>query len=156
MYKPIKKPRWFKFGDADMTQGGGFYSLEEWKNGFVEIIRVTPCADAGGPSNQFWIELGSVYTERSKEEIQRALCCCGLDDKEVWKQYTRAERRHLIVEAILAYYGMESPSRWTVQIGAKVDPFWNDRGGFDPINNIDEVLRGNCSLEKYVYEKRNS
>ncbi|AJD82981.1 hypothetical protein PJWF_00088 [Achromobacter phage JWF] len=148
MYQPTKTFRAHRFGDVDMTQGGGFYDFEGWPH-YVSIIRVTPCSDAGGPDNQFWVERGTLFMERGPDELKRARECFGLDEEE-FKKLTPASRRHAMAQAVLAYYGMECAERWTVQIGAKAEPCSTM---FDPITP-EETLRGNRSLEKYIYENR--
>ena len=150
MILTLKTFRWHRFGDVDMTQGGGFYCFDNWPYS-VNIIRVTPCSDAGGPDNQFWVESGSIFMERGPHELRSARECIGLDD-DAWNKLTRAQRRHALTEAALAYYGIESSSaKWTVQIGAKPDP--NHSSSFTPLIP-DYVLRANRSLEKYIYENR--
>jgi len=148
MYKPAKRFRWHRFGDLSMENGGGFYSFEGWPH-YVDVIRVTPCSDAGGPDNQFWLERGTIFMGRKPEELKNARSIFGMDEDD-YKKLSRATKRHFMAEAVLAAHGMDRDAHWTVQIGAEAD---NHQPGFDPIT-IDEVLRGNCSLEKYVYEKR--
>lgn len=149
MYQPVKTFRWFRFGDLNMENGGGFYSFEGWPH-YIDIIRVTPCSDAGGPDNQFWIERGSLFMERSKEDFERALAMIGMDDADEWRRLSRATKRHAKTQAVLGYYGMDRDSHWTIQIGAKAEPCSSSFTTLIP----DYVLRGNCSLENYIYENR--
>lgn len=145
----FKNYRWHRFGDINMEHGGGFYSFEGWPH-YVDIIRVTPCSDAGGPDNQFWVESGTLFMKRKRDELKRAREIFG-QDEEFYQKLTRAQKRHYMVEAILASYGLDNRIHWSVQIGQKPDP--NHSDSFTPLVP-DYVLRANRSLEKYIYECR--
>lgn len=71
--------RWFYSGDADIENGGFFYDLSNFDDlGYAQAVRVTPCSDAGGPDNVFWVEMLSVNTG-DKDAIRLAYSGVGDD-----------------------------------------------------------------------------
>jgi hypothetical protein len=52
----IKRKVWHYSGDVDIAYGGMFYSMDDIAQGYANAVRVTPCADAGGPDNMWWVE----------------------------------------------------------------------------------------------------
>ncbi len=154
-YRAIKRPFWHYTGDKSIEHGGTFYNLDNWRWGYVVAWRVTPCTDAGGPDNLFWIEELTVNIDTKGQKLEAALKCCGwLDDlqSEEYKKMTPDRRRHVIFEAFLSYGAYDIESTETVQIG-KRSPFFNyESRGFDMPKDIKQ-LRGNTSLRNYVRSK---
>jgi len=147
----MKKPRWHYHGDVSIEHGGMFYNLDNARYDYAEAWRVTPCSDAGGPDNQFWIEHLTVLIDEDRRA--QALACIGVTE-DYYRSLTRAMRMHLRVGAAVScghYDRVESPTSSgcrTVQVGP-ADPFFGRRAGWDPI--VCEVrLRGNASLRRYV------
>lgn len=136
----MAKHRWKYSGDVDLRQGGFFWREDDAED-YVLAVRVTPCSDADGPDNVFHIEDGSIYMPTDPARRKCALYCIGGD--------LATATRDEIVYAFMAYGGLDGRSQRVVRIGPP-DPFWNDRrgGGWNPAP--DEILRGNCSLERYV------
>jgi hypothetical protein len=132
--------RWHYSGDINLEYGGYFWK-EDGADDYVLAVRVTPCADAGGPSNMFWIEPGSIYLPADAEKRKRALDCCG------WIS-TDKPTRAMLVDAFLAYNGIDKDcyGQTTVSIGKPESgrSEWNDK--IVP----DVQLRGNASLKNYV------
>src|ERR1700685_3511801 len=59
--------RWHYMGDINLEYGGYFWR-EDGADDYVLCVRVTPCSDAGGPNNLFWIEQGSIYMDATKRQ----------------------------------------------------------------------------------------
>lgn len=69
--------RWHYFGDVRLTEGG-FYWREDGADDYVCAVDVTPCSNAGGPSNLFHIEAGSIFLPvNDPDRLASALACCG-------------------------------------------------------------------------------
>lgn len=132
-------------GDVNIEHGGYFYSLAGFKNGYVSALRVVPCSDAGGPDNCFWIEYLTVNLLADRR--QQALDCIGVD-ADAYKALSRSARRHVWIDASLAYGHYDQGYSEMIRIG-KPDPFYSGRESeFNP----NRVLRAGSSL--YNYAKR--
>ena len=130
--------KWKYSGDVNLTYGG-FYWRKDKGADYAEIVRITPCADAGGPDNLFEISSGSVYLPEGKATAD-ALACCGAED------FPPSDSRD--VESQVAYSGIDSDSSQIVRIGPPSE-FWADRGGaWNPAP--DTILRSNVNLANYV------
>lgn len=134
-------------GDLNIEHGGMFYSLQTWKNDYVNVLRVVPCSDAGGPDNCFWIEHLTVTIQNDATKRQSALDVIGVD-AEAFKKMKPAARRHALIEAHVSYGYYDTEQSTIVRIG-KPDTFYSGRDTFEPA----EVLRGNTSLERYAREQ---
>jgi hypothetical protein len=135
--------RWKYCGDINLEHGG-FYWKEDGASDYVLAVRVTPCSDAGGPDNMFWIEDGSIYLSDDPAQHKQALAYCGYDSQP--KPLTKVQRRAQLVESMLAYAGMDHDPSTIVSVG-KPEPGrceWNDK------TVPDVVLRANASLANYV------
>ena len=137
--------RWHYCGDVNLENGGYFWREPDdtGKADYVEAVEVTPCSDAGGPSNLFWITAGSIPLIADREKA--ALDCCGWADR--MPQATRAQRRFMQVDAHKCYSGVEADAygNRVVQLGARREPA-RDCELVDP----DTILRANASLKNYV------
>lgn len=132
-------------GDVNIEHGGYFYSLKDWRNGFISVVLVTPCSEASGPDNCFWVQRLTVNLD--PERRQSALDCIGVNAEEFGKM-ARAQRRHVWIDASIAYGHYDQDHSEIIRIG-KPDPFYNGReDGFSP----SVVLRAGSSL--YNYAKR--
>jgi hypothetical protein len=130
--------RWKYSGDINLEYGGLFWR-EDGADDYVLAVQVTPCSEAGGPDNLYWVEVGSIYLPEDEERRKRALDCIGAaSDKP-----KRAE----LVYAFLAYHGIEADcdGRHVVQIG-KPEKARNDFGTV----SVTDQLRGNASLKRFV------
>jgi len=112
--------KWQYCGDVDLMNGGYFWR-EDGADDYVLCVRVTACADAGGPGNMCWVEAGSIYLG------------------------TAAQRRAALIDAVLAHQGIDKDAGATVRVGP-VDPFYNGRERIEP----DTVLRSNASLKNWL------
>ena len=137
----MSKRKWNYNGDMNLEYGG-FYWKEDGADDYVLCVRVTPCSDAGGPNNQFWIESGSIYMPNDPEKRRRALSVCGYENEP-------NPSRGMLVDAFMAYQGVERDcmnGQTVVQIGAKADEPGHGWGEV----RVDQVIRGNAKLANYV------
>ena len=134
---------WHYNGDINLEHGG-FYWQEPDDTGtadHVYVVDVTPCSDAGGPDNLFYIEKGSIYIGTDSERIKSALACaCGDETPET---VSRGE----LVYALKAYGGIETDWSGAIQIGKAEEPTGRG-GGWSP--EPWRILRGNTKLHKFV------
>jgi hypothetical protein len=124
---------WNYSGDINLEYGGLFWR-EDGADDYVCAVEVTPCSEAGGPNNAWWVEEGTIYLPTDQDKRKRALDCIGANVETA----TRAE----LVEACRAYAGIERDRSVTLCIGKLED----SRERVSP----DVTLRGNASLERYV------
>lgn len=170
----VKRPFWHYSGDINIEHGGAFYNLATFEDGYVECWRLQPCSDAGGPDNCYWIEhltviihdgwkhalygVGETAAERrahrvlhnmpDAERTESALACIGYDTPEMvadWDKRTLAERKHIILEACLAYGHYDTNESVMVSVG-KPEFTRNREGDWKP----SAILRSNVNLRKYV------
>lgn len=172
-----KRRHWFYSGDVNIEHGGHFYNLDPFEDGWVDVVRLQPCSDAGGPDNCYWIEhlsviihepladvfagVGTTVSQRRAhrelhqlpiaERIESALACIGYDSPEMladWDKRTLAERRHIVVYAALSYGHYDQESSVMVSVG---EPEFtkNREGEWKP----ETVLRANTNLRKYMRGK---
>ena len=149
--------RAFYFGDVNIEYGGLFYEVANWvKEGYANAIRVTPCTDAGGPDNLFWVDeltvcrpsYNYITHESAEDRLQRAMDSCGPSVEE-YAKLTKAQKVHAEICACVGYGLYDQMGSEMVQIGAGRSPFFNYRGEWqDP--KPDRVLRGNTSLRRYA------
>lgn len=147
----VTKPRWKYSGDVNLQYGGVFWNPEGAQFDSVEAVRITPCSDAGGPDNIFWIERLSVNLPDDDHTIADVLSICGYSF-DGYKGYTKAERLSMLVDACIAYGKYDTQDGETVKIG-KDDPFFTDTRGEWKAFRVDTQLRGGSSLRNYVKRK---
>lgn len=90
-------------GDVNIEHGGTYYALDTFKYDYVDAVRVTPCSDAGGPDNVFWVETVTIILrDPDSEQAKRALDSCGpgLDE---YNKLSKSHRRHALTLALLSY-----------------------------------------------------
>ncbi len=144
--------RYHYSGDVSLRHGGYFYTAgpEERRYGYSSIVRITPCSDAGGPSNQFWVETLTVNMPDDKR-LAMALNFCGYS--EDWmKGLTEFQRFCRIVDACVAaghydpddLFSMVLPQSQIVQIGHDEISLGSDTF------NADTKLRANTSLRRWI------
>ncbi len=168
-YKPLKRKHWHYRGDVSIENGGVFYNLDGWKDGYAEAVRTFPWSDGGGPDNLFHIERLTVLLPLGKASLeeqakfQNALQCIGMFDKSTGAysdDYTKAsaaQRRHILVEACLSYgyydqhglHWLDQGSDEDIQIGPD---FNHDSGQFTPPKGI-KRLRAGTSLRSYIWRQ---
>jgi hypothetical protein len=138
--------RYFYTGDIHIENGGTFYSLENWKYDFVDFVRCQPCSDAGGPENEWRIEVGTVnIPDADSEHFAQARSCIGMS-REDFEAYTKAQQRHIMFDACLCYGLYDVTSIRRIRIGKKPEShprYWDER---EP----DDIYRGNSSLMRIV------
>ena len=130
--------RWKYSGDISLEHGGMFWR-EDGADDYVCAVEVTPCSDAGGPDNLFWVTVGSIYIPGDAAERKSALDCIGVDSDK--------PSRWELVEAFRAYHGIEADcyGSHVVQIG-KPQAASRDFGRVEATDQ----LRGNASLKRFV------
>lgn len=144
--------RWRYFGDVHLSEGGVFLRIEPdgLANNYADAVRVTPCSDAGGPDNMWWVEALTVLLPEQKDpDFARVLDSCGMTKVPGGSALQRA---YALAE-MCVQYGRYDPancfpnaSSETVQIGA-ISAFDKERK--EEIRAT-VVLHGNASLRKYV------
>lgn len=128
---------WHYVGDINLKHGG-YYWREDGFDDYVLAVQVTPCSDAGGPDNQWWIESGSIYMPADKRDSW--LDYIGVEPGKA----TRAD----YVQAALAYHGIEPDIRETVQIGKEQEA--TDSWQWGDTREPYTILHGNASLRRYI------
>lgn len=147
--------RWHYFGDIDLTEGG-FFWREDGADDYVLVVDVIPFSNAGGPSNLFHIEAGSIFLPvNDPDRLAPALACCGWSADDALTITGNGapdavngscEWRRRLVESCFAYQGIDGGTATVVQIGRDEGCFIRD--GWSP--NPDVILRGNAKLTNYV------
>ena len=149
--------RYTYVGDVNIEHGGYFVAVtrEEYAQGYANVVRVTPCSDAGAQDNCFWINELTVIIPKDAEKMAQTLRCVGwhIDEQgcivsesleEIAKPRT-AGFRAAVVDACVAYGAYDQDSSTCVSIG-KPDPDYRGREPVEP----DTVLRANTDLKRYV------
>lgn len=141
--------RWYYFGDVNPENGGMLIRLSEPEYGLADCVRITPCADAGGPANMFWIEALSVFgmdEPAKREEVSKA---CGW---ELNISTFPTEREHAALAEAFASHGFCDPANCyphaqseVVQIGPDDKAY----GGFEKITPT-RRLRANTNVMRYM------
>jgi hypothetical protein len=149
---------WKYRGDLNIEYGGYFYNDEgpDSMPDYIEMVRVTPASDGGGPDNLFLIEKGSVYIPVDRPAtLKSAADCCGwtydataatllVDGVEhafqspVWREW--------MLDALLSYHGQDGADSYVVRVG-KAD---KDARGFLADREPDFVLRSNVKLKRWI------
>ena len=135
----LNQAPWQYSGDLHIEEGGLFFR-EDDADDYVLAIRVTPCADAGGPSNLFHIETGSIYF--SPDRLESALDIIGVKPADA----TVVDK----AIAYCAYHGIDRDAyngERVVQIG---DAEEMEREGWNP--EPDDILPEGSKLADYVLD----
>lgn len=168
----MKRKMWHYRGDKNIEHGGVFYNLDSFEDGWVDVFRLQPCSDAGGPGNCYWYEVLSViihdgwraafwgvgdttaerrahrvlHNMESAERTESALQTCGWDTRlDEWDKLTLAQRKHVIVGACLAYGHYDQTSSTMISVGPP-EFTRNREGDWKP----EKQLRANVNLRKWV------
>lgn len=137
---------WHYTGDKDLREGGTFYALDTFKDGYCDAVRITHCSDAGGQSNAWCVEaLTVIIPDRDDDRFMRAFESMGVDIARL-TEITRATREHATF-CVMNAYGLYDPDDFpqVVQIGAVPD--------IHHLGDAEEptvTLRGNASLRRWV------
>jgi hypothetical protein len=131
--------RWHYSGDNNLENGGLFWR-EDGADDYVCAVQVTPCTDAGGPDNLFWIEVGSIYLPKDEAKRKSALSYIGSSPDSC----TREE----LVYAFQAYFGIERDC-WNGSNVVQIGKAQEGRREFGALE-VTHKLRGNASLERFV------
>ena len=152
-------PRWDYSGDVNLECGGTFFRQgADWQRyGYVDAVRVTPCSDAGGQDNAFWVERLTINRPDSMAEIRDVLSIYSYtiegesgDIVEPHSGETIAIANspafdRVLIEACLSYGRYDKDYGETIQIGKRADEYHSG-----DVVKPDLILRGNCKLENYV------
>jgi hypothetical protein len=131
---------WRYSGDVDLRHGGSFYKND--LGHLVGCVRVIPESDMGGPDNIFRIEVGDIFIPEQADRRKSALEFIGAD--------LESPARVDLIHAFGAYEGIEIDSWSYVQIGFRVDEFWQGEGRGYVLPKIDHKLRSNANLRNFV------
>lgn len=147
---------WFYTGDRNLAEGGAYIRMtpEERKAGYANCVRVTPCADAGGQSNAWWVEALVIILPRDDGELKRVLDVHGITPDDLPKGV--GLRAKMLAEMSL-HYGLYDPATCyryregfgqceVVQIGQDE----NGRGDVEPTVRLPAYR----SLRRYVADFR--
>jgi hypothetical protein len=129
---------WTYVGDRNVRHGGFWWAARPGDGEVVDVLRVSPHADAGGPDNVFGIQIGEVSITPGR----------GLDDARAFAGLTGGDVSvGDDVAAVLGFSGFGNiDSDWSVRIGPE-DPLWSGRDGHP---EVDVVLRDGTSLRKWL------
>lgn len=138
---------WKYQGDVNLEHGGYFFRVgkDESRYQYSSVVRVTPCSDADGPDNLFWVETLTVNLPDKELRAKNGMLSCVGMDEETLASLTPAKRFAELVYASLAYGCYDQESNKTVQIGPK-DEFYS---GHEEIP-VDVQLRAGSSLHNWV------
>ena len=139
--------KWYYSGDINLEYGGLFYRLDNIKWGYADALRVTPCSDAGGQDNAYWIEELTVNLPDDKRHPERRediLASCGIDTLPKGRAGL-----HMLVDACVGYGSYDIEQSDVVQIGKAPDVV----GTRCDIVRPTVILRGNASLRRYVRKR---
>lgn len=135
----MARTKWFYFGDTNIEYGGFYYNLDNVQYNFVDAVEVTPCSDAGGQDNAYWIERITINLPTDEAQKKRVLASCDIEKLEDGKAGL-----HQLIHACHSYGMYDKDEGEVLQIGKKTGS-----GGWDTINP-DKVVRSNVDLAKYV------
>lgn len=147
--------RWHYSGDINLEYGGVFIDMSDWTNDYATAIRVQPCSDAGLQDNAWWIEELTIIKPRTEQELKSVLDSCSwtIDPEDgsligcggdVMAAPNTKQFNLIIAEACVGYGLYDRENSTSIQIGPVDD--WHDGETLE----VDEKLRGNVSLERYV------
>jgi uncharacterized protein (TIGR02996 family) len=103
--------RWTYSGDVNLEEGGVFFDLSTFKDGYVDAVRVEP-VEIRGLSGAFWISRVVVNGTDDPERIAHAIRHCGHEEFEMCgEEY----RQGCIVDALLSYGDYEVDNTESVQ-----------------------------------------
>ena len=131
-------------GDGNPECGGYLVNTSGAQWGYAEVTRITPCSDAGGPDNCFWVENLTVNL-REGAALDSVLSTCGQDVESLPKQ--PAQRLAVVIDCHVAYGAYDKESGALVRIG-KPDPFHRDSEAREWQPEVQ--LRGNASILRYA------
>jgi hypothetical protein len=138
---------WKYSGDVNIRQGGYFFNTEGLKYNYVDAVRVTACADAGGPDNLFWVETLVINMPEDEAGLKEVISCCGWIPDDLPKR--GAVRTAMIVDACIAY-GKYDPAIYNASIMVRIGRKEEARSEWDDSQEADVILRANASLRNYV------
>jgi hypothetical protein len=139
-----KRYRWYYVGDVNPEYGGYWFNLSGLKWGYVDVVRVTPWSDAGGPDNGFWVECLTVNMPTDDQTKACVLTCIGQTLESIGNG---AQSIRVLIDACIAYGQYDPDGSETVRIGKPCT--YSGSSGFDPIEP-NRVLRSGSSLANYI------
>lgn len=141
--------RWTYLGDVD-PQNGGMLIRVCPEHGYADVARITPCADAGGPSNMFWIEALTVVGLDNPLRRENAARACSWNVSPT----PRTMREWVKLAEMFVSYGYYDPANChpkrhteTVQVGPD-DPFYDFARGERIAATV--RLRSNANIMRYL------
>jgi len=135
--------QFFWSGDINPENGGHFYRLDGVEYGYASGVIITPCSDAGGPDNLFWVTPITVNL-RTGEELEKILFTVGASTSAMIESGMNARARlHAAIDAHISYGVYDQGCCACVQVGP-MDESWSNRGGFDMPRTTVRLRAGAC------------
>jgi hypothetical protein len=156
---------WKYTGDKNIECGGMFYNDEgpDSMPDYIEVVIVTPASDGGGVDNVFYVERGSIYMPNDDlKRMRNTADICGwtLDEgknlrvpsysgeSDTVLEFQSPEWRARMLDAWLAYHGIDGPDSWVVRVGPR-DKDTDDSGWLSQ-HEPDFKLRSNVNLKRWI------
>lgn len=136
---------WKYSGDVNVKEGGMWIN-DEGDEDFVRVVEITPCSEAGGPDNLFYITRGSIYMPTDEARRKAALETIGWYDENG----DEAHKRACLIDAFRAYHGIDADAMGgeiVIRVGPEDKDFWDGKG-WNP--KPDRILRANVNLKNYI------
>lgn len=139
---PVAPRGWYYQGDINIEHGGYFANLSTWSWGYVDVIRVTPCSDADGPDNEFWIEVVNVNLPGTKAAIKGILFnTFGQAAVDEYRASKPRVRKAMLVDACLSYGKYDVEETFNVRIGKTVTMATQRKANWDDLPTEQWKLR---------------
>ncbi|QBQ74425.1 hypothetical protein BcepSauron_045 [Burkholderia phage BcepSauron] len=143
----MKRTQVLYHGDINIEYGGYFYELDRARRGwgYANVLRITPCSEAGLADNEFWIERLSVtFPDHGTPRERDVLSAIGREDDA--PEYETDEYWATLIDACVAYGQYDTEQSDVVRIGKR------DTLARECMRDSDVTikLRGNASLERFA------
>lgn len=134
---------WKWIGDRDYEAGGAWIRPVP-EHGYADAVRITPCSDAGGPDNLFWVEVLTIFGMDEAEKREKVIKSVGWEIPDNHYAWANEFMQCGYADPGNCY---PSSSSETVQVGKKRDTYCRDM--------MDEVkttvtLRSDACIGRYA------
>lgn len=130
-----------------VTEGGATPALIRVvpEYGYADVVRLTPCSDAGGPDNIYWLECLTVFGLNDPDRLRYASECCG------WEVNTkpRTIRDWVTLADAMMSYGYYDQANTYPRASNEIVQVGPDDGGNENIAPSVR-LRANANLMRYM------
>jgi hypothetical protein len=135
-------------GDINPEHGGYLYSLHTARDGwgYINVVRIFPCVDAGLAENEFWVERLTVNLPDDPVTEADVLSVIGLSLAEYEAEINEEMRLCTMLDACLAYGKYDKDGDDAVRIGKR------DRLARECLEDavVNVQLRGNATIINYA------